>query len=90
MPNSSDVYVALVNTPSNAAPATDCDYNFYAGTGGFKGVRVGFDYIPMKDVLLLAWIDSGKVGQGMQLQNQAYESIGNSCKDVHVQAFFFF
>ena len=90
VPNSSDFYVALVNTPGNAAPATDCDYNFYAGAGDFKGVRVDFDYVPMKAVLILTWVDSGKVGQDMQLQDQAYAPIDNSYKDVHIQSLFLF
>lgn len=55
VPGSKDFYVAYRNFKNNATIAPTGDY-----TANVKGVRIGFDYVPVKNVTLLGWYTDGK------------------------------
>ena len=82
---SSDVYVAYRKTDKNSNSSNSGDF-FTAGINSFKGFRIGYDYVPMKNAKFTTWYQDGKTTDGSIVSTTASDNV----KFTRAQVEFYF
>jgi hypothetical protein len=71
---SSDIFISYRKIPTNAVYYTTKDLEDRILDIGFKGVRLGFDYVPRKNTKFTAWCMSGRDATTNSVDVKVYRS----------------